>query len=294
MPVDIMVPYWGSVDLLRELVESVRGQTSPDWRLTIVDDAYPGDAARHYVEGIGDDRIVYLRNETNLGISRSFQRAAQLSTSDIVVVPGCDDVFLPRYVEVIEAAFERFPGVEVVQPGVRVIDDESRPSNELADRVKRRLTPRTATGVVLSGERLATGLMHGDWLYWPSLAFHGPSLRAARFREDLAVIQDLGLVIDMTCAGARLLVIPDEVFLYRRHATSASSAVIADGTRFEGEREYFESARGQLLDQGWRRAAFAARLRITSRLHAAATLPRALLGRQFGAARTLARHAFGP
>ena len=41
MPLDIFIPYWGDPDYLKQTVESVRRQTSPDWLLTVIDDAYP-------------------------------------------------------------------------------------------------------------------------------------------------------------------------------------------------------------------------------------------------------------
>ena len=38
--VDIMLPYYGPVDLVQAAVCSVLGQQDPDWRLTVVDDGY--------------------------------------------------------------------------------------------------------------------------------------------------------------------------------------------------------------------------------------------------------------
>ena len=37
--IDIMLPFWGEPRYLYETVEAVRGQTSDDWRLTVVDTA---------------------------------------------------------------------------------------------------------------------------------------------------------------------------------------------------------------------------------------------------------------
>lgn len=47
MVIDIMVPYWGRVDWLEELVSSVKAQDCDHWRLVIIDDCYPGDAAKN-------------------------------------------------------------------------------------------------------------------------------------------------------------------------------------------------------------------------------------------------------
>ncbi|WP_255434534.1 glycosyltransferase [Cellulosimicrobium sp. TH-20] len=291
--VEIMVPFWGSAALLRELLESALGQTTDGWTLTVIDDAYPDDSAARLVAELDDDRIRYVRNPENLGITGTFRRAVQLSTADIVAIPGCDDVLLPGYVQTVTTAFSTWPGADVVQPGVEVIDEDGETSRELADVVKRRLTPRSPSGRLVGGEDLAVSLIHGDWLYWPSLAFRGEAIRGADFRDELAVIQDLGLIIDMVVAGSSIAVVPERAFRYRRHRQSASSVGIVDGERFLGEKHYFELARGIFEAKGWRRAARASRLRLTSRLHAAVTLPRAARVRDWQGVKTLARHAFG-
>jgi len=267
VPLDILVPYWGDPRLLRQTVRSVLAQDSPDWVLTVVDDAYPDLTVRDWMATIDDPRVRYVRNARNEGITATFRRCVELATQERVVLPGCDDVLLPGYVSTVLAAHRAHPEVAVIQPGVRVIDASGAAVNPPADRVKALLRPR-ATGRVLRGERLATSLLHGDWMYFPSLAFRRETLLATPFQQGRAVIQDLALVIDMVAAGEGLLIEPEVCFAYRRHASAS-----APGTaRFEGEVEYFRDAAAQMRALGWRRADRAARWRVTSRLHALMTL----------------------
>ena len=135
--------------------------------------------------------------------------------------------------------------------------------------------------------------MHGDWLYWPSLAFRTDKIREVDFRDGFPIIQDLALIMDMIYKGDQLLVEPAVCFQYRRHSNSASSAKLIDGSRFAGEREYFAVAAAQAEDLGWHRAARSARLRLTSRAHAASLLPQALLARNSTAVSALVRHSVG-
>lgn len=292
---DLMVPFWGDAAYLRELVGSVLAQTSPHWRLTVVDDASPDESAGPFLAALGDPRVRYVRNPVNQGITATFRQCAELATHDLVAIPGCDDLLLPRYVEVVLAAHRRFPDADIIQPGVRVIDENGDEARTLVDSVKQRLVrPRGAGPRVLSGEPLAVSLLHGDWLYWPSLVFRRERLVSTPFRPGLAVIQDLGLVIDMVCAGARLLVEPTECFAYRRHRESASSVKLLDGSRFEGERAYFELAAELVGELGWTRAVRAARQHLTSRAHALTLLPVALARRDGATARVLVGHAVRP
>lgn len=290
--VEILIPYWGDPQRLYEAVRSVLSQTDPDWRLLVVDDAYPDPSVATWFAELGDPRVRYERNEVNLGITGNFRRCLELSTQSWVVFMGCDDVMLAGYVEIVKRVVVAFPEATIVQPGVVVIDDAGAPVTTLADNVKRMLRPDVAEATALQGEELATRLMHGEWLYWPSLAFRRDAVARTPMRDGFRVIQDVALIMDLVFADAVLVVEPALAFAYRRHSHSAAQAAAIDGSRFEGERRYYALARRQALERGWPRAARAAGWHVTSRLHAVAQLPAAARARSAGGARTLLAHAF--
>lgn len=291
---EIFVPYWGDPSYMKLTVDSVLAQTSPRWFLTIVDDAYPDATIERYVAAIGDPRITYIKKANNEGITQSFRTSVQVAKQDLIAVVGCDDILLPNYVETVLQAHEEHPEADIIQPGVRVIDAAGRPANTLVDYVKQRvLKPRSASPILLSGEKLATSLLHGNWLYWPSLTFKTASIREVDFRDEFPIIQDLALVMDMILQGRTLLVVPVESFAYRRHTESASSLLIRDGSRFKGERDYFALAATLARAHGWRKTERAARLRFTSRLHALSLMPALSKSGTWKTVRIMARHALG-
>ncbi|SLM88499.1 glycosyltransferase family 2 protein [Brachybacterium nesterenkovii] len=288
---DILIPYWGDPALLRETVDSVLAQEDPRWRLTVIDDNYPGTAAREMLAAIDDERVRYIRKDANEGIIANFRSCVEVAEAPIMAMPGCDDRLLPGYVGEILATAELFPLAAVIQPGVRVIDEDGEPARTLPDLVKDRVVKPSGRGrQVLAGERLAVSLLHGDWLYWPSLAFRTDRIKAVPFRDEYPIILDLALVLDMVFDGDMLVSTPAEVFEYRRHGSSLSSEKLTDGSRFDDERDYFRGAAAQAQALGWHRAARAARWHLTSRAYAALTLPRALRGRDRDGVRALARH----
>jgi glycosyltransferase involved in cell wall biosynthesis len=292
---DILVPYWGDPDLMRETVESVFAQERGDWRLLVVDDAYPDRQITEWLSGVDDPRVEVVRHEGNVGITANYRECLARATQDHVVFLGCDDVLLPNYVAVVLDAFAAVPEAVMVQPGVRVVDETGAPSAGLADRVKQRLLrPRGDGRTILAGEPLATSLLTGNWLYWPSITFRRKSVQDIGFRVELPIIQDFALEIDLVAAGGTLVVDPVESFLYRRHAGSASATTLVDGRRFHDERIYYGMAVAQMRALGWRRAERAARARLTSRAHALSLLPGALARRQWSAAHQLGRHAVAP
>ena len=288
--IDIVIPAFRGGPYLRQAVESVLRQTSPRWRLHVMDDASPGTAIRDLVHEVNDHRVSYERHEANIGINAQFNRALTTGSAAYVVIMGEDDIALPCYVEHVLTCFADFPNAALVQPGVVVIDEDGRPTRPLGDRVKSWLSPRPAQTLELSGEALVTSLLRGNWLYFPSLCWRREAVGARRFPARFEVVQDLALLVEVLRTGHGLVVDPRLAFQYRRHRQSLSSVRAVEGQRFEEERDYFDEAAQVLAAMGWDRAARAARWHLTSRLHALTLLPVAGRNRDTAAVRHLLRH----
>jgi glycosyltransferase involved in cell wall biosynthesis len=291
---EIFVPFWGDPVQLYDALDSIRAQTDPSWTAIVVDDCYPDPSVGESFAAETDPRIRYLRNTTNLGIAANFQQCLDLASGDLVMFMGCDDLLHPDFTARARAGFERFPDASMYQPGVRVVDDAGRPAEPLADRVKRWLAPRVDTPTVLAGQSLATSLLHGNWLYWPSLVFRTERLRQHRFRQDLPIILDLAIVLELIADGAALVLDPETTFSYRRHTTSLSGAGLRDGSRFADDRRFFAEASEQMRAVGWPRAARAARARWTSRMHGLSMAPGALRTGDVAGVRAAIGHAIRP
>lgn len=296
MTLDIVIPFWGEPALLYDTVRSVQAQDDGDWRLLVVDDCYPDDSVSRFFAALEDSRISYVRNEVNLGITENYREAIRRAQGEHLTILGCDDLLLPNYVSVITRTIRAVPYADVIQPGVQVIDETGRVVRPLVDRVKQSLlAPRGGRGIaVLTAERMATSLIRGDWLYWPSLTFRTETLLRIDFRDGLPIIQDLALLMDIAFEGGTLAYNPELAFSYRRHSGSASQKTLLDGRRFRDERTYYRQARELSRAKGWGRTSTTASLRLISRLHALTELPGVIRhGTRTGIESTLA-HVFTP
>ncbi|MFR9803237.1 glycosyltransferase family 2 protein [Pseudonocardia sp. RS010] len=289
--VDIMLPFYGDPALLRRAVESVRAQRCTDWRMTVVDDGYPDPSIGPWFAGLGDERIRYRRNPARLGAQSNNRWCLEAVELEYFVMMGADDLMLPGYLDRVLALHDRYPSAAVVQPGVEVIDGEDRVVRTLADSVKRLLSP--GRGVrELGGEALAASLLHGNWLYNPSLCWRSSALKTIAVPESTDVF-DLALPLEVVSAGGTILVDDEVCFRYRRYRTSDSGSAAISGDRFAEEARFFRSAETAMVARGWPRAAKAARLHFSSRLNAACRLPGAVLRRDTAALRLLAGHLAG-
>lgn len=294
MTFEIFVPFWGDPGLLFKTVDSVLAQRNGDWRMTVIDDCYPDDSVPAYFAGLDDDRVTYVRNETNLGITENYREVIRRAQGERITILGCDDLLHPNYIDVIQNTILAVPAADVIQPGVQVIDEHGSVIRPLVDRVKQgMLAPRGGRGVaVLTGERMATSLIRGDWLYWPSLTFRTETLRRIDFRDGLPIIQDLALLMDIAFEGGTLAFTPIVAFSYRRHGGSASQKTLLDGRRFRDERAYYAQARRIAVERGWHRTARTARIRAMSRLHGIAELPGVLRNGTFAGLQSTLAHIF--
>jgi glycosyltransferase involved in cell wall biosynthesis len=291
---EIFVPFWGDPNLLFETVRSVQAESRSDWRMTVIDDCYPDESVGDYFAQLGDDRVSYIRNERNLGITENYREAIRRASSEYITILGCDDLLHPNYLDVASRIIAEVPGVDVIQPGVVVIDESGSRVRPLVDRVKQNLLAPKTNGAtrVLRGEEMATSLIRGDWLYWPSLIFRTDTLRAIDFREGLPIIQDLALLMDVAFDGGSLAYTPELAFSYRRHGSSASQKTILDGRRFRDERSYYRTAKELASAKGWSRTANAATIRTMSRLHAVAEMPGVLRHGNRAAVKSTLAHIF--
>ncbi|WP_334147000.1 glycosyltransferase [Microbacterium sp.] len=293
MTYEIFVPYWGDPEQLYETVESVRRQTDSDWRLTVIDDCYPDPSVAEHFRSESDERIVYVRNSSNVGITENFRESVRRASTPFITILGCDDLLHPDYVKIVRAAAERVPHADVIQPGVVVIDERGRPVLPLVDRIKQRwLAPKGEDIAVFTGDAMATTLIRGNWLYWPSLSLRVETVQRIDFTDDLPVIQDLALLMDIAFDGGTLAYTPTVAFSYRRHTESASQKTLLDGSRFRDERRYYRVARGKAAGLGWTRTARTARVRLMSRLHGLAALPAVVRHGTARGVRSALAHAF--
>ncbi len=290
VPIDVTLPYYGDVALMKLAVRSVLAQNYRDWRLIVVDDGYPDPEPARWFAALRDPRVSYLRNPANLGANGNYRRCLELTSAPLMLMMGADDVMLPDHLQVVTDVFAQHPAATVVHTGVRVIDDNGTLVRPLGDRMKTFYAPSGDRRSVLTGEHMAVSLLRGNWTYFPSMAWRTDAVRAVGFRTGLDVVQDLALLLDLAMAGGSLVSDPAVTFHYRRHSEQDSSVRALDGRRFDEERDFFVREAAVFAARGWTRAARVARWHLSSRLNAVTLLPRAVRAIGWRAVPRLGRH----
>lgn len=280
MALDIALPFYGDVEFMKQTVQSILNQSNPNWKLIVVDDGYPDETIPSWFAGLGDDRVQYQRNQNNLGANGNFQKCLGLLSAEYCLVMGADDLLEPNFVERINELIATHPGVSMIHPGVKVIDEKNEFISTRSDQIKKSIRESQGSSTVLSGESLARSLMKGNWMYFPSIVWKTKTIQDIGFRPGFQVCQDLGLAMDLIIQGGEMALIDDEIFRYRRHQESDSSIKAINGERFKDEKHFFNVMAKDLKKIGWQSAARAAKIHSTSRLHAASLIPACIARKQ--------------
>jgi glycosyltransferase involved in cell wall biosynthesis len=262
--IDILLPYWGDVELLKQAVESVLAQTEEDWRLLVFDDGYPSEEPARYFAQLKDSRVSYYRHKKNVGITKNFNYALGAAQAKYCVMFGYDDLMLPGY---LKTALENIKDADLYQPSVDIIDAKGSIYLPLSDRIKRVLRPKKAG--LYSGEKLASSLSRGNWLYFPSIVWKTAVIKKYGFDEQFKIVEDVALELNIIKDGGKLSLDNHTTFRYRRFSDSLSSREKSSkgGVRFNEENNVYDYFAKEFTKHGWKKAARSAKLHITSRLH---------------------------
>jgi len=96
--VSVCIPTFRGGDTIGAAIESVLAQSLADFELIVIDDGSPDDT-RAIVERFADPRLVYLRNERNLGPQGNWNRCLELAQGEYFKLLPHDDLLHPRCLE---------------------------------------------------------------------------------------------------------------------------------------------------------------------------------------------------
>lgn len=124
--VSILMAVYNGERYLCDSVQSLLDQTFADFELIIVDDGSTDDTPTLLRE-LGDPRVVHLRNDRNIGLARSLNRAIGTARGELVARHDADDVACPDRLQVQVNFLDRHPAVAFVGGGIERIGPAGEP-----------------------------------------------------------------------------------------------------------------------------------------------------------------------
>lgn len=121
------MPVFNGEPYLEPAIESVLAQTRGDFELVICDNAST-DATQQICERYAtlDGRIRYVRNLSNIGAARNFNRGFELSSGAYFRWLAADDLMAPTSLQACAAVLDADPGVVLATSAADIVDENGR------------------------------------------------------------------------------------------------------------------------------------------------------------------------
>jgi glycosyltransferase involved in cell wall biosynthesis len=208
--VSVVMTVYNYENFVQDSIKSILSQSFSDFEFIIVDDAST-DKTAEVVDSFKDSRIRYIRNSSNIGQTKSLNKAIQLSQGKYIARIDADDMAFPERLKLQVEFMERNPKVAVVGTWLQSVDE-----NKVLIRESRYpLLPDLARLLLL------------NLLNWPCLTHPTVMIRKAVFDkiglydESYYISQDYDLWLRIA-RNYPVRNIPRILLVYREHCGSLS------------------------------------------------------------------------
>ena len=193
----IMSEYNTPPDYLRASIKSILSQTFKDIEIIIVDDCGKNDLDS-ITEEYKDKRIRVIKNNKNIGLVESLNKAIAVSKADILARLDTDDIADENRLE--------------EQYNFMINHEEYSVVGTLANEFSKNST----TGVLgKPGEKTAKSLAYGDSIIHPSVMMRKKDIQSVGGYKNYKRAEDLSLWFELVMKGFRLFVIDRVLLNYR-------------------------------------------------------------------------------
>ncbi|MES2214568.1 MAG: glycosyltransferase [Pseudomonadota bacterium] len=189
--ISIILPTYNGAQYISRAIASVIAQSYQQWELIVVDDGSSDDTANIVQGFLSDQRIIYSKNERNLGIQKTLNKGLSISKGVYIARIDDDDVWSDT--EKLQKQIEFFithPDHVLVGTGVVIVDENDKeliryllPSDDLSIRSKilgkncfvhSSVMFKKETAVHVGGYDESVSVLHmEDYDLWLKLGMHG-------------------------------------------------------------------------------------------------------------------------
>ena len=206
--VSVLLPAYNAEAYLAQSVESILGQTFPDFELIVVDDCSK-DSTLEILRSYNDPRLRIVPNARNLGVVGARNKAMSVARGDLIASFDADDVSLPTRLAKQVAYLDSNPAVALVGTASFYLENgESRPGKRIPN----------ATPMLLRW------LLHmGNPLGHPTLMYRASAVAqlGCLLLEDYKYAEDFEFYHRILAIG-EVGYIDEPLILYRRHPGAIS------------------------------------------------------------------------
>jgi glycosyltransferase involved in cell wall biosynthesis len=208
------MPAYNSQETIGPAIDSVLQQTQADFELIIVDDGSTDETASRVQPFLRDKRI-RLISQPNLGPAAARNAALTQARGRYVSLLDSDDLWLPRYLEMMAATLDADATAAVAYISNAWILDDATQRIRRAKRVQA-VSPRHPTAITERPQEFFRLLLKRGNFVFVGVTMHSSVLdHVGTFREELRGPEDYELWLRVAWRGYRLVRCPSKLAIYR-------------------------------------------------------------------------------
>ena len=214
--ISILVPLYNTPkEFLVEMIESVTGQTYPNWELCLADGsdaehAFVGEVCKEYAAK-ADGRIVYKKLDKNMGISGNTNACLTLATGEYIGLFDHDDVLHPSVL------FEYVKAINEQGADYLYCDEITFKSGDINKMLTLHFKPDYAPDNLRANNYICHFSVFSREL------LDGTEL----FRTQFDGSQDHDMILRLTDNAKKIVHVPRVMYYWRSHAGSVASGIEA-------------------------------------------------------------------
>lgn len=92
----VIMPTYNQASFIRRAILSLQRQTYPNWELIIINDGCTDDTEMFISDFLNDERIVYIKNESNKGLGHALNQGLDVAKYEYIAYLPSDDYYLQQ------------------------------------------------------------------------------------------------------------------------------------------------------------------------------------------------------
>jgi glycosyltransferase involved in cell wall biosynthesis len=263
----VAIPYYSGLEFLRQAIESLLRQTNGNWQCIVIDDQ-GGDSAEQLVKEFNCEKITYFRNDKTLGLSFNWNRAIDLTETELITIFHADDLMGELYIENTLEAFRSNPKIAASHCRAHLIDAEGKNVKSIGQMIKNliRVCLREESSI-LNGDQGLRSITLADWIICPTLTYRTQTLKELKFNNSLNFACDLELIARLLFSDSIISSRNEYDYSYRVHRDSQTARMKNFGHRFQEEWAVISWIGKIAKLRGWKRTRFVASIKPILRAH---------------------------
>jgi glycosyltransferase involved in cell wall biosynthesis len=201
--VSILLPIYNAAQYLKECLDSIFNQTYQNFEIIAIDDGST-DNPEFILQGFKDSRLHYFKNESNLGVAKTLNKALKHANGEFIMRMDADDVILPNKIKEQVNFFGKFPETDILGTAFSQFSYNRPLNNNL---------PANDSDIKLE-------LFFRCPLCHPTVMIKREALikNELEYNESLQTAEDYNLWTDACIKGLKFTNLPEKMLIYRQHA----------------------------------------------------------------------------